>query len=665
MPQKARARRQKQLLSSHNSVLSAPTTSLLAGRAYKPATRETALVYDTLLSFVRSQLLRDAAQPPDVLASAAEETLAVLKDERLTLAQQQAEIEQLMQLGHSSSNESKSSSGSGSSSGLSADTFRQLVNIGKRITDWTSQNGGSAGGEDDNSSGSGASTGMRDATGGQDDPAALAAAVAAAGIDGSNGNIDDKLGVAIVFDEDAGGDEGTGAAGKGALDRVAELDDELDEGERFADELMEADDENTADTLKPAKRSRTDSTAARGDQQLDVRSIDAHWLQRQVAAFTPDAVSAQTLADNLWSVLSSAVTAEHDSSNSSSNDGPVENQLVTLLGFDHFTLIKLLLRHRQAIVWCMRLARAGNSSTGTERQQLEAQMRADARLASILAQLNDAGGSTTGAAGADDLRTAAKCEPNSVDGISSSNNSDGSSTYWHRKPRAVIDLQAAAFREGGHLLSVSECKLPTGSVILTHKGHQEVHVPALEALPLRADEVLRTVSSLPAWTRPAFSGMTQLNRIQSAVCGAALESSHNLLMCAPTGAGKTNVAMLAILREIGQHLLHGDGAISGDRALAPGVSVAVDTSAFQIVYIAPMKSLVQEVVLNLTPRLRPYGLTVAELSGDVSLTRAQLAAVSVIVTTPEKWDVVTRKGGERAAAERVRLDDHRRGSPPP
>ena len=47
-----------------------------------------------------------------------------------------------------------------------------------------------------------------------------------------------------------------------------------------------------------------------------------------------------------------------------------------------------------------------------------------------------------------------------------------------------------------------------------------------------------------------LQGMESLNRIQSAVCEAALFSSDNLLMCAPTGAGKTNVAMLTIMHQV-------------------------------------------------------------------------------------------------------------------
>ena len=44
-----------------------------------------------------------------------------------------------------------------------------------------------------------------------------------------------------------------------------------------------------------------------------------------------------------------------------------------------------------------------------------------------------------------------------------------------------------------------------------------------------------------------------------------------------------------------------------------------------------------------------------ELTGDMQLTKAELAATQMIVTTPEKWDVITRKGGDVSMASLVRL----------
>jgi Ni2+-binding GTPase involved in maturation of urease and hydrogenase len=43
-------------------------------------------------------------------------------------------------------------------------------------------------------------------------------------------------------------------------------------------------------------------------------------------------------------------------------------------------------------------------------------------------------------------------------------------------------------------------------------------------------------------------------------CAAALLpccSNENILVCAPTGAGKTNIAMITVLREIAAHMING------------------------------------------------------------------------------------------------------------
>ena len=53
----------------------------------------------------------------------------------------------------------------------------------------------------------------------------------------------------------------------------------------------------------------------------------------------------------------------------------------------------------------------------------------------------------------------------------------------------------------------------------------------------------------------AFQGMKTLNRIQSIVYETAYKTNENLLICAPTGAGKTNIAMLTVVREIKQHII--------------------------------------------------------------------------------------------------------------
>ena len=80
-----------------------------------------------------------------------------------------------------------------------------------------------------------------------------------------------------------------------------------------------------------------------------------------------------------------------------------------------------------------------------------------------------------------------------------------------------------------------------------------------------------------------------------------------------------------------------------------------DLDAFKIIYIAPMKALVQEMVGNFSTRLRPFGVKVGELTGDAQMTKQQISETQIIVTTPEKWDVITRKSTDLSYTNLVRL----------
>jgi replicative superfamily II helicase len=93
-------------------------------------------------------------------------------------------------------------------------------------------------------------------------------------------------------------------------------------------------------------------------------------------------------------------------------------------------------------------------------------------------------------------------------------------------------------------------------------------------------------------------------------------------------------------------LAHVRQSMSGD---------VIDRSGIKAIYIAPMKALCQEVVDKFTERLKPLRLKVREFTGDMQLTRQEIIDSQLIVTTPEKWDVVTRKGGDGSLASMVGL----------
>ena len=161
-----------------------------------------------------------------------------------------------------------------------------------------------------------------------------------------------------------------------------------------------------------------------------------------------------------------------------------------------------------------------------------------------------------------------------------------------------------------------------------HEGYDEIKVNP-KRLSASSQPALVDITELPSWCRCVFAGFASLNLIQSHVYPVVFgEFSENVLMCAPTGAGKTNVAVLSLLSLFSQYV-NNEGAVR--------------RGGFKAVYIAPMKALVHEVVQSLRIRLKPLGLVVNELSGDASLSRHEMEETDVIITTPEKWDVVTRK----------------------
>lgn len=104
---------------------------------------------------------------------------------------------------------------------------------------------------------------------------------------------------------------------------------------------------------------------------------------------------------------------------------------------------------------------------------------------------------------------------------------------------------------------------------------------------------------------------------------------------------QTNVAMLTILNELSKWRNEETGEF--------------DLDGFKIVYIAPMKALVQEMVGNFSNRLKVFGIKVGELTGDSQMTKQQIAETQIIVTTPEKWDVITRKSTDTSYTNLVRL----------
>jgi ATP-dependent DNA helicase HFM1/MER3 len=128
-------------------------------------------------------------------------------------------------------------------------------------------------------------------------------------------------------------------------------------------------------------------------------------------------------------------------------------------------------------------------------------------------------------------------------------------------------------------------------------------------------------SRLPDRFRTIFP-YTYFNAVQSKCFGTIYEKDVNLVVSAPTGSGKTVIFELAICR------------------------LVLDQRAdnWKIVYLAPTKALCYEKSGDWSKKLQNIGLKCVLITGDTDQNDQNLVRqANLIVTTPEKWDSMTRK----------------------
>lgn len=141
------------------------------------------------------------------------------------------------------------------------------------------------------------------------------------------------------------------------------------------------------------------------------------------------------------------------------------------------------------------------------------------------------------------------------------------------------------------------------------------------ALPMAHGIQLVSPHELPDRFRQVFPYQL-FNAAQSKCFVPIYKTNDNVVISAPTGSGKTALLELAICKLV-------EGHLSGQ---------------FKIVYQAPTKALCSERMRDWSKKFSHLNLPCAELTGDT--TQAEMARVreaSIIVTTPEKWDSITRK----------------------
>uniref|UniRef100_A0A8V0ZJP2 Helicase for meiosis 1 n=1 Tax=Gallus gallus TaxID=9031 RepID=A0A8V0ZJP2_CHICK len=149
-------------------------------------------------------------------------------------------------------------------------------------------------------------------------------------------------------------------------------------------------------------------------------------------------------------------------------------------------------------------------------------------------------------------------------------------------------------------------------------------------------EILRAVTEIPTQFRCIFKEFPYFNYAQSKALDDLLYTDRNFVICAPTGSGKTVMFELAITRLL--------------------MEVPMPWLNIKVVYMAPIKALCSQRFDDWKEKFGPIGLSCKELTGDTVVDDLfEIHHAHIIITTPEKWDSMTRRWKDNSIVQLVRL----------
>lgn len=222
-----------------------------------------------------------------------------------------------------------------------------------------------------------------------------------------------------------------------------------------------------------------------------------------------------------------------------------------------------------------------------------------------------------------------KSQNTPVQGLASSSTEVDNEIFSSPLTRFQSRKGSAPFQKenlGGEVSQTSPFKMKSGNLSGPNATFSPVSRQPRESpfkdMPISVRGIrLVPVSELPDRFRSLFR-FPLFNAIQSKCFQSVYGGDDNVVLAAPTGSGKTIVMELAIFR-----LLN-----------------TLKDECFKVVYQAPTKSLCAERFRDWNTKFLILGLKCAELTGDTDSSQLKsIQNAQIIITTPEKWDSMTRK----------------------
>jgi len=152
------------------------------------------------------------------------------------------------------------------------------------------------------------------------------------------------------------------------------------------------------------------------------------------------------------------------------------------------------------------------------------------------------------------------------------------------------------------------------------------HTELLDLQPLQFN-VLKN----PKVEKLLYSKIPFMNQIQTQTFKVTYESDENIFVGAPTGSGKTFIAEFALLRYFKNQ---SDGPA---------------------IYVTPVEALAKDKYREFSERFGPLGFKVGYLTGQLSLDTKLFEKSKIIICTPDKLDMLTRKWKQRKIVQNINL----------
>ncbi|RYZ17788.1 MAG: DEAD/DEAH box helicase, partial [Myxococcaceae bacterium] len=171
------------------------------------------------------------------------------------------------------------------------------------------------------------------------------------------------------------------------------------------------------------------------------------------------------------------------------------------------------------------------------------------------------------------------------------------------------------------------------SAVTSPVSFRKLSLPAKFPAPSELlDLQLQRVKDLPdPRMRSFFSPISLLNPIQTQCFHAFCEQRESTLLCAPSGAGKSLCAELALLRHL-----------------------ETSEANSKVVYVAANQDLAQRTANDWADKLAAlYGAQLGLLTGDQARDLELLKSCAVVVTSPSHWEALSRKWRQRSKAFRA------------